>query len=95
MNVIPHLEVFSDFKENWKTDFESPTPQKMKKVKPLWTKTSSVSVSSTDVMAPKGKGRAQCDFPITKGAVWFKLLGLSTTNQDSYRGIPHDSEFIF
>lgn len=38
---------------------------------------------------------AQCDFPITKGAVWFKLLGLSTTNQDGYRGIPHDSEFIF
>lgn len=26
---------------------------------------------------------AQDDFNITKGAVWFKLLGLSTTNQDS------------
>lgn len=28
MNVTPHMEVFSDFKENWKTDFESPTPPK-------------------------------------------------------------------
>ena len=31
-------------------------PQKCKKIKPPWTKTSSVSVS-TDVMAPKGKWR--------------------------------------
>ncbi len=59
------------------------------KIQAFWTKTWSVSVSSSDVMAQKkveGKqlaNSAQHDFHITKGAVWFKLLGLSTTNQDS------------
>lgn len=48
-----------------------------------------VSISSSDVMAQKEKedkqlaNSAQYDFHITKGAVWFKLLGLLSTNQDS------------
>ena len=57
-------------------------------LKLFWTKTSFVRVSCSDVMAQKeveGKQlaiSAQCDFHIAKGAVWFKLLGLSTANQD-------------
>lgn len=44
---------------------------------------------SSDVMAQKQiedkqlAKSAQYDFHITKGAVWFKRLGLSTTNQES------------
>lgn len=34
------------------------------------------------------------DFHITKGAVWIKRLGLSTTNQLSYNVIPHDFQCI-
>lgn len=48
-----------------------------------------MSISSNDVMAhieiedKQLANPAQYDFNITKGAVWFKLLGLSTANQDS------------
>lgn len=55
----------------------------------FWAKTSSVSNSFTDIKAQiKIEDKplanpAKDDFNITKGAVWFKLLGLSSTNQSS------------